>query len=181
MLCDNCGENEANIKYTEIINGVKKEMHLCKKCSEELGMNNLSVSDFNFDIPMNMSSFLADFLGDVQNDFLPSIGEKKQLKCNECGTTYEEFLDNGKFGCGNCYEIFSSKIDSILKGIHNGNRHVGRQGIENSIKFNKEKNENEEIIGILESLQIGLKNAIKEERYEDAAKIRDEIKKIQEK
>ena len=25
MLCENCGENEANVKYTQIINGVKKD------------------------------------------------------------------------------------------------------------------------------------------------------------
>lgn len=179
MLCDNCGENEANVKYTQIINGVKKEMHLCEKCSKELGISNLSVSDFNFDIPMNMSSFFADFLGEAQNDFLPNIGEEQKLQCNECGTTYEEFIESGKFGCGNCYETFSNKIDSILKGIHNGNRHVGRKGIQTNTKLSKEQGNNEVAIGKLEKLQMDLKNAIKEERYEDAAKIRDEIKKIQ--
>ena len=37
MLCQNCGENEANVRYTQIINGEKKEMVLCDKCSKELG------------------------------------------------------------------------------------------------------------------------------------------------
>ena len=29
MLCDGCHENEAVVFYTEIINGEKKELHLC--------------------------------------------------------------------------------------------------------------------------------------------------------
>ena len=56
MLCENCGENEANVKYTQIINGVKKEMSLCNKCSKELGIDKM-----DFSIPINFSSFLGDF------------------------------------------------------------------------------------------------------------------------
>lgn len=179
MLCDNCGENDANVRYTQIVNGIKKELHLCEKCSNELGISNLGMSDFNFDMPMNMSSFFADFLNDAQNDFMPKLGENKKLECNECGMTYEEFLDNGKFGCGNCYETFTEKIDPILKSIHNGNRHIGRKGVQNITKLNKEVDTNNVELNKLEKLQIDLKKAIKEERYEEAAKIRDEIKKIQ--
>ena len=32
MVCQNCGKNEANVKYTQIVNGVKKEMVLCEEC-----------------------------------------------------------------------------------------------------------------------------------------------------
>lgn len=180
MLCSNCGENKANIKYTQIINGVKKEMHLCEKCSNELGIGNLGISDFHFDMPMNMSSCFADFLGETQSDFMPNIGESKELRCSECGMSYEEVLNTGKFGCGNCYETFSEKIDSILKSIHNGNRHVGRKGIQSATRI--QKNENNSLNNTqIEKLQIDLKKAIKEERYEDAAKIRDEIKKNEDK
>lgn len=179
MFCDNCGENEANVKYTQIVNGVKKEMHLCEKCSKELGIGDLGISNFNFDMPMNMSSFFADFLGEMQSDFIPSIGEKKELKCNECGMTYDEFLEHGKFGCGNCYEVFSNKMDAILKEIHNGNRHVGREGIKSNTKIEKLQDKENSNMNEIEKLQMELKNAIKEERYEDAAKIRDEIKKQQ--
>ena len=50
MLCENCGENQANVKYTQIVNGVKKEMHLCEKCANELGIGNM-----NFDMPFGFS------------------------------------------------------------------------------------------------------------------------------
>ena len=41
MLCQNCGKNEANIRYTQIINGVKKEVALCSNCAKKLGMDEL--------------------------------------------------------------------------------------------------------------------------------------------
>ena len=34
MLCQNCERNEANVKYTQIINGEKKQMVLCEKCAK---------------------------------------------------------------------------------------------------------------------------------------------------
>ena len=60
MLCENCGENEANVRYTQIVNGVKKEMKLCDKCADELG-----IGEMDFNMPINLSSFLSDFFLDV--------------------------------------------------------------------------------------------------------------------
>ena len=52
MLCENCKENEATVKYTQIINGDKKEMHLCEECSHKLGIDNIS-----FNMPIDFSNF----------------------------------------------------------------------------------------------------------------------------
>lgn len=195
MLCQNCGENEANVRYTQIINGVKKEMALCEKCSHELGVDTI-----DFSMPINLSSFLGEFLDETENDFLPSFINPQKLICDKCGMTYEEFTNTGKFGCENCYEIFSEKIDPILKNMHGGNRHIGRKISLPSKKSEKLKEKNENVgvssaslknekdveVGAmsaknveLEELKKKLKIAIQEERYEDAAKIRDEIKKIE--
>lgn len=178
MKCENCGENEANVKYTQIINGIKKEWNLCKKCSEDLGVSNFNM---DFDMPMNLSSFFADFLDEVNTEaFLPNSKQVEELKCRECGETFEEFVDTGKFGCGNCYEIFADKIDAILKNMHSGNRHIGRKGTPSKTHITKEKQEVASTKSQVEKLKRDLKQAILEERYEDAAKIRDEIKKQEE-
>lgn len=186
MNCQNCGENEANIRYTQIINGVKKQMNLCEKCAKELG-----IDDMNFNMPISFSSFLGDML-DIYDDSIPSLINPKTLTCTKCNMTYDDFLETGKFGCEDCYEVFKTKLDPLLKNIHGANRHVGRIGsfnnssesfenVENSKndKINEknlkvQKNEKSKI----EELQERLKQEIKEERYEDAAKTRDEIKKL---
>ena len=182
MLCQNCGENEANVRYTQIINGVKKEMVLCEKCSKELGISNMDLS-----MPIDLSSFLGEFFEDTSN-LLPEFESIKPLVCEECGMTYDEFLHTGKFGCANCYNVFGDKIDPLLKNLHGANRHIGRKGKESNLKLDKKVNEvnkDSEIkkvqISKLDKLKQDLKKAIKEERYEDAAKLRDEIKKLENK
>ena len=32
MLCEKCGINTATFHYTEVVNGIKSEHHLCKQC-----------------------------------------------------------------------------------------------------------------------------------------------------
>lgn len=184
MLCQNCGENDVNVKYTQIINGVKEQMSLCDKCAKKLG-----IDEINFNMPISFSSFLGDVF-DMYEPTIPTLTKPEVLKCNKCNMTYDEFLKVGKFGCDNCYEVFQTKLDSILKNIHGANRHVGRIGefsktnkiTENQYSKHDASNENEknnqERIK-LEMLQERLKQEIKEERYEDAAKTRDEIKNCQ--
>ncbi len=186
MLCDNCGKREANVRYSENINGRKKEMHLCEECSEKLGIGNM---DFN--MPIDFSSFFGGLLEDFgTNDFMPLFDEIKTLKCDNCGYTFEDIVNTGKLGCGNCYNVFEERLDPIIKKIQGSNTHSGRIGkiIDSNIEkknSNKEentnKNTNQKEISKIDKLQEDLKQAIKEERYEDAAKIRDEIKELEDK
>ena len=183
MKCENCGRNEANVKYTQIINGDKKQMFLCEDCSQKLGIGNI-----NFNMPIDFSSFLGEFFDDMhQTAFIPSLSSQIELRCKQCGLDFDEFLHTGNFRCSNCYDQFESMIDPILKNIHGSNRHVGRLGnviegnnISNDEKVSRKNNnsKNEEQNEI-EKLKSDLKQAIKEERYEDAAKLRDEIKNLE--
>lgn len=176
MLCDNCGKREANVRYSENINGRKKELHLCEECSEKLGIGKM-----DFSMPIDFSSFLGGFMENfLEPEFMPMIEEVKELKCEDCGYTFEDIANTGKLGCGNCYNVFESKLDPIIRKIQGANQHTGRTGkiLDNKITNNQEKQEKQEKVeNKKEKLQEELKKAIKEERYEDAAKIRDEIKK----
>lgn len=180
MLCDNCGKREANVKYSENINGMKKELNLCEECSQKLGIGN-----FDFSMPIDFSSFFGEFMEDFATpDFMPLLNEVKSLKCNSCGYTFDDIVNTGKLGCGNCYNVFSERMDPIIKKIQGSNRHIGRLGkildnkIEQKIKDKENSKKEGKELSRIDKLQEDLKEAIKEERYEDAAKIRDEIKKI---
>ncbi len=188
MLCDNCGKREANVRYSENINGRRKELNLCEECSKKLGINHM-----DFSMPIDFSSFFGDFLEDFATpEFMPLFNEIKALKCNNCGSTFEDIANTGKLGCGNCYDVFEERLDPIIKRIQGANRHVGRVGkvIDSKIdekianqstpKTEKGNQPRENRKGNqLEKLQEQLKQAIKEEKYEEAAKIRDAIKKIE--
>lgn len=182
MLCDNCGKRNGNVKYTQIINGVKKEMVLCEECSQKLGIGKM-----DFSMPINFSSFFSDFFEEFQNSsFIPNLVSSRELKCNSCGLSFEDFMHTGKFGCEKCYDTFEDNLDEIFKSIQGSSTHIGRleqistkQKDNNikkatkskTIKNNKEKTE-------LETLKEDLELAVKEERYEDAAKLRDKISEL---
>ena len=103
------------------------------------------------------------------------------------------------FGCPECYDTFSDRLDPILRRLQGSVKHVGRgtkvqrtrtQKIEDTKSENNSQNEKENKEEIkdkkvnekdlkLKKLNDDLKKAIKDERYEDAAAIRDEIKKLQ--
>lgn len=180
MLCDNCKKREANVRYSENINGVRKEMNLCEECSRKLGIT----EKMNFEIPhFDFSNFFGSFLEDFATpEFMPLLNNVKESRCESCDSTFNDIINTGRYGCPNCYDIFEDKMDPILKKLQGANRHTGRLGrvSENNVKFEKEKEKaktDKTPSSKLEKLQADLKLAVKEERYEDAAKIRDEIKK----
>lgn len=187
MLCDNCGKKEANVKYSENINGVKREFNLCEECSKKLG-----IGEMNFKMPIDFSSFFGDFMEDFATpEFMPLFSDIKTLKCNECGYTFDDIVNTGRLGCANCYDVFEDRLDPIIRKIQNSNGHTGRIGriLDSKIEKRQEKTDNKKVENKeetpnkknneLENLQLELKEAIKDERYEEAAKIRDRIKEIE--
>ena len=172
MKCDNCGKREATVRYSENINGRRRELNLCEKCSQELGIGTM-----DFSMPMNFSSFFSGMLDEFENsDMLPMFDTVKQIKCKSCGYTLEDILDSGKFGCANCYDTFESRLDPIIRKIQGSNKHIGRLGKVTKHRVEK-PSKKAEVKDEKEDLKAKLKQAIKEERYEDAAKLRDEIAK----
>lgn len=204
MKCSNCKQNDATVKYLQIINGEKTELFLCENCAEEFGIDNLDIT-----IPMDFSSFISDFFDNFnEQELLSALTESKVQKCRNCGLSYDEFVKTGKLGCVDCYDVFKDRIDLITKNIQGSSEHKGR-GCVSNLDFGKsssksgeknlsEKENNINIVDInvdkkisnkdvkqsinkneeIEILKMKLKTAIKEESYEDAAKIRDKIKEL---
>ena len=183
MLCQNCEKNEANVRYTQIVNGVKKEMILCEECAEKMGIKN-----FKINMPIHFSNFLDDFFNDEQ--LLPSFMKENSNQCNSCGEFYNDFIKTGLLGCAECYDMFEDRLDPVLKNIQGHVKHVGRKpfnisekmqntGKNSTKKSSKSNNKTEN--NELEQLKKDLNKAIEEERYEDAATIRDKIKQINDK
>lgn len=176
MLCENCGKRVANVQYSENINGRKKELHLCQECSQKLG-----ITTQNYAMPFDFGNLLGSFLEEFNTPiFSPLLQEVKDLTCDSCGYTFEDIVHTGRYGCPNCYETFEDRMDPILKKLQGSNRHTGRIGkvSDNHIKMNQKQDKKQELTK-LEKLQEQLKQLVKEEKYEEAAQIRDEIKKIE--
>ena len=171
MKCQNCGENEANVRYTQIINGKKEEIFVCDKCANQLKLD----MNFKFEFDDIFSSFFGE------PSFFKPLEISDGLVCDVCGTKYDDFASSGMLGCENCYKVFSRRLDNVLKKIHGNNRHMedgDRPVISGGTAIPKKKKSVEELIA---ELKEKLESCIKSEDYEQAAIIRDKIKKLEKK
>lgn len=173
MLCERCKEKEATIRYTEIINGAKSEHNLCHTCAQEV--------EFGYELPF------AKLLSGMLGAYTASGNEKKhddmeKVVCPSCKMSYQEFIDQGVFGCEVCYQLFEPLIRDNIEKLQGNVVHSGKVPIYNKnlkdINLKGKKVTPKEEVEILETR---LKEALKLEDYEDAAKLRDEIKAFKEK
>lgn len=168
MLCQKCNQREANVHITKIINGVKTEMHFCEECARESQEVNMSIP-LTFGMPMSFQNILEGFM-----EMMGGIPQQliEEISCPVCHITFESFKQTGRLGCGNCYSAFSDNIIPLIKRIHGSIQHTGkvpkRSGGILKIKRDIDKLKNE------------LKIAVANEEYEKAAKLRDEIKRLEE-
>ena len=161
MVCESCKKNHATVHLTEIINDMKKEMHLCEECARSKGVT----QKFTFSV----SDILGKF-ADVK-EVGKVVKEMASLKCPHCGITYAEFRANARLGCANDYELFKPALVSILEKIHGSTQHIGK--VPTTVDTNKKKETD------LMKLKREMDRLVKVEDFEKAAEIRDHIKRIE--
>ena len=167
MLCDRCKKNQAKINLVKIVNGEKQETWLCEECAKNIS-NMPFFDELGKDGKVPFQGLLTDILSNIEN----TVKEKpKELVCEQCGLTHEEFEKDRVLGCSNCYKVFSKHIKNEINKIHGKTKHVGKiPKINGENLYRKQK---------LNALRNKLKECILEEEYENAAIIREKIKEIE--
>ena len=166
MKCTHCNEREANTHIKRIINGRKEEMHLCEECARELGV----MEEFSFE-PFTMDSLFGNLLGAGAKAFNSLSGVDR---CTYCGTTFNDIVNTGRVGCAHCYDKFERKLEPSIEKLHGRAKHIGK-----NVSYTEEKNETEkESVSELDKLKADLKLAIQEQRFEEAAVLRDKINEL---
>ncbi len=194
MLCSMCHKNEAVICYTEIINGVKKEQYLCPECAAKytsFDSDTLGMAPGNL-----LASLLTSVLGQT-GIAAEDDAKKTNLVCPKCGMTYNEFLKYSKFGCPECVHTFGFLLDDYFKKIQGSCEHCGKvyhggetvlipditavagdgsasaaPEVAPAVRVN-DKDSKE-----VAALKMKLDKAIRDEEYEEAARLRDEIRAL---
>lgn len=154
LKCDLCGK-PATVHLTQIIDNKVHKVDLCEECAQAKGVTD----------PSGFS--LADLLMKAS---LGSEGSAAGLRCEQCGFTQADFKKQGRMGCPACYETFREIIDPMLSSMHKGTMHVG--------KVPQHALKRKTFYDRLTQLQTELDEAVKAERYEDAARFRDEIHQV---
>jgi len=154
LKCDLCPK-PATVHLTQIVNNKVHKVDLCEECAQAKGVTD----------PSGFS--LADLLLKASLNPEPVAAG---VRCEQCGFTQADFKKHGRFGCPHCYETFRGVVEPMLEGMHKGSEHKGkvpRRAIERRSLYER-----------LTKLELDLTEAIKTERYEDAARCRDEINQV---
>lgn len=154
LKCDLCA-NPATVHLTQIVNNKVHKVDLCEACAQAKGVTD----------PSGFS--LADLL--LKASLNPEA-PVSAVRCEQCGFTQNDFKKHGRFGCPQCYETFSSLIEPMLDNMHKGTAHAG--------KVPERALERKSLHDRLGELESSLEDAVKSERYEDAARFRDEINQL---
>ena len=160
MLCELCKQAQATVHLTEIVNEQMTELHLCETCANQKGAqveSHFGLSD--------LLSGLADFSKTQEPE------EVSSRVCPTCGMTYEDFRKVGRLGCADCYPTFKRSLGSLLKRIHGSPIHLGKSPAR-LVKPAKAKTE-------LAELKKKLEQAIDNEEFEEAAKLRDQVRRFE--
>lgn len=160
MLCDICKQNVAKVHLTQIIEGKTKKVDLCEECSKAKGIDEgsgFSLADLLLGLGASQEMEQAD---------LAAGG----LVCPTCGFTQADFKKTGRLGCSDCYRTFSEALDGLLKTMHKGTRHTGK--VPQVLQGARDLEER------VRQLQKRLEKAVAGEDFEQAAILRDEIKRV---
>lgn len=161
MKCQKCNEREANTHIQKIINGKKTEYFLCSKCAAESG-------ELKFTADMDFDDFFGGFFGKGASLFQAPANKV----CSVCHMTFSDFLNHGKLGCSNCYDEFSSALSKPLRQIHGQSAHTGKIPKREGAELSRETK--------IRRLQTKLEEAVSNQEFEEAAKLRDKINELKE-
>lgn len=168
MLCDNCGDREAAIHLTQIVNNSVTTMHLCEQCAAEKGVETgASVAKFP----------LGDFLASLGKS---GAGEQAEagtdVACPSCGGTLKDFRETGRLGCAVCYTTFEPHLRDLLRRLHGSSQHAGERYAAVAVAEAAADTGGQPALG---ELRERLRRAIEAENFELAAELRDRLKVLE--
>ena len=171
MMCNRCNK-PATVHIKEISNGTIVALDFCDQCAAAAGY---CPQDH---LPLN----------DILNEFVAAhshLSDGPVLQCPDCGMTWQEFKDTGLLGCQKDYDLFVKKLDSVIeKAQHGGTHHTGKTRCRNQ-RTGEPANELNAVapralpMTAIKQLQAELAKAVATESYEQAAKLRDQIRLLE--
>ena len=160
--CRKCAQ-PATLHITEIKEGQVQALHLCAACAKQ----------YLDAVEVGAPGISED--GESPEAESPSVEDEADLPdltCPQCQHTFKQFRSVGRLGCAGCYQAFHQRLLPLLESIHGATQHVG--------KHPPRISENNRRQFDLIRLRNDLKQAVEQESYEEAARLRDRIKTLEE-
>jgi protein arginine kinase activator len=172
VTCQICAKRPATSHLTELDpdSGQRQELHLCGTCIQRLGLKLeagpppiATILDMNPDDGSSAKTKVPSSLG------IPGIARDDD-RCPQCGLAFSEFGSGKLFGCPHDYVHFADKVATLLRNYHGTTRHIGR--VPGTVTAPPSEAATRRSL-----LDTALREAVAGEKYEDAARLRDELKR----
>ena len=155
MKCQKC-YNPATLHITEIVSEDQfEELHLCENCAQK----------YLYEPQQKGGKPQPEPTREEEGLF-------NQHECSECGIKFVEFRNTGRLGCPHDYREFREELLPLLENIHGETKHCG--------KTPRRQPQNQQAMAELLHLRNKLKQAVTKEDYEEAARLRDKIRQLEE-
>ncbi|MCH9031266.1 MAG: UvrB/UvrC motif-containing protein [candidate division Zixibacteria bacterium] len=165
IKCNNCGrETDRVVSITQVNANQKTVVTLCRDCAAVMGFHN----------PLDQTPFpLANILKSIVDQTLPPFQDKidSGVSCSVCGLNFADFSQQGRFGCGACYNTFRPQLEVIMRKIHGG-RGLHRGKLPRSVDGPQIS------VREQERLESEFHRAVELEEFERAADLRDRLREI---
>lgn len=197
MKCDLC-DREATVHEWAKKAGQKFEKHLCEECARKQGV---AIQ------PQQQISQLITHLIAGAKPGMPQAQLNPTVQvgaCPSCGTTYAQFRHSGLLGCPGCYQAFETQLGPLLQRAHEGGTHhsgkvpylgnqpaapppraqpgprtASRPMVPKPVAGPAAPSEAAVRAEKIKRLRAQLKEAVATEQYEKAARLRDELAKLE--
>jgi len=157
MKCQRCPK-QATLHITEVLGEDRyEEVHLCEDCAKK----------YLIEPQKKAAATKASAAEAASEEELQPAGPT----CEACGISYQEFRNHGRFGCPHDYDAFKAELLPLLESIHGDVRHLGKT----PRRLPRTQSAQVE----LTTLRRRLQQLVTEENYEEAARVRDRIKELE--
>ncbi len=178
MKCDLCS-SPATVFLTQLFNGEIKKTKYCQSCADNQGVTDptgFALAEM-FGKPSDDTDdeTTPDFEEELEADFSTEAvelvsGTPSLDQCPNCGFTLEKLRKVGRLGCSQCYQSFRQDIAPTLRNMHGASNHKGKVP---SLLVPARSSKQE-----IEEMESQLTAAIEMENFEEAARLRDELRTL---
>jgi protein arginine kinase activator len=170
--CTSCNAAVASVQIVDLDQGsvVGNEM-LCEKCAAEKGSG---IAKPQLELTQALIDNLLGLKGDAGSETARAVRSAAGPICPGCQLTTAEFRMRGRLGCPRCYDTFKAMLIPVFERVHDATSHRGRfPGGPSPALPPAQPQRGDRDDPSLTELRSRLDAAVREERYEEAARLRD--------
>ena len=158
MKCQKCTK-AATLHITEVLSDEQfEELHLCEDCAQK----------YLYDPNQGAAKKGGESPVTAEADEPAGLSRE----CPNCGLKFVDFRNSARLGCPHDYLEFQEELTPLLENIHGETKHCGKT----PRRLPQSKQTQAELV----QLRKDLTQAVNKEAYEEAARIRDRIRQLEE-